>query len=132
MSMNIIFFNNYKIGIDFIDKENYILFKLTDEIYQSIFDEHKSLFLLNKFNEIIKLYFKTKENFMEEIVFPYRKYHKEAHDIILIKVINFLENKSKYDTYQQKYFIKTIDDCLLKHIDHYDTQIGIFFKNQTK
>ena len=130
--MNIIFFNNYKIGIDFIDKENYILFKLTDEIYQSIFDEHKSLFLLNKFNEIIKLYFKTKENFMEEIVFPYRKYHKEAHDIILIKVINFLENKSKYDTYQQKYFIKTIDDCLLKHIDHYDTQIGIFFKNQTK
>ena len=130
--MNIDFFNNYKIGIDFIDKEHRDLFLICDEAVKNITYKEKSLELIIKFNKLIIDHFKNEEKYMEDIEYPYIKYHKEAHSIILIKLDNLInkEFNLEYNKTRQEYLIKTFDDTLLKHTDHFDRQIIDFLNSK--
>lgn len=76
-------------------------------------------------------HFKNEEQYMESIKFPYIKYHAEVHLKILNKIIIVLNNKEPYSYIMQKYYIKTIDDTLLKHIDEHDRQISEYLKTIT-
>lgn len=130
--MNIDFFNNYKIGIDFIDKEHKELFLICDEAVKNITYKEKSLELITEFNKLITEHFKNEEKYMEDIEYPYIKYHKEAHSVILSKLAHLI-NKDftlEYNKSRQEYLIKMFDDTLLKHTDHFDRQITDFLNSK--
>lgn len=130
--MNISILNNYKTGIIFIDEQHYILFRLCDEINKNINDQKKSLELLQIFYDLMQKHFIDEEKFMEELNFPFIRYHKIAHEVILEKVLKFLNSKDDYSIYMQKLLLKTVDDSFLKHTDHYDFQFIPFYQNKEK
>jgi len=88
------------------------------------------LFVKNFLNKM-KLHFIHEEEFMQSINYTYINYHKEVHETILYKLADLMKDKNLLNNLRQDYFINSIRQYLLKHIDEEDRQIGIFLKTIT-
>ena len=121
----------YRIGIESIDKQHKQLFEIANRIYDLL----KNRLITDKYDDIIDIieelknytlyHFKTEENYMQNI--KYKKFlsQKAAHKDFLEKMENI--DVKKIDNSQNEYLIGVLDfvcDWLIHHIIQEDKLIA--------
>jgi hemerythrin len=126
------FKEEFKVGIDLIDKEHKKLFEIADRAYNTLMDE----FIPDKYDYIVEIlnelkdyaatHFKHEEEYMMSINYRKLLSQKVMHD-------DFIEALSKYNVYdldenQKDTILEILDflnDWLINHILKSDKQIGM-------
>lgn len=123
--------DEYKIGIETIDKQHEKLFELAEKTYQLL----KNDFTLDKYDKIIHLveelkdytefHFKTEEEYMESIGYKRMFTQKVEHEGFVNKLKDVDLKKIDHD--QDEYIMKLLqflNEWLVEHILEKDMLIG--------
>ncbi|OOM11939.1 bacteriohemerythrin [Clostridium saccharobutylicum] len=121
----------YKIGVDHIDKQHEKLFELADKAYVLLKDEFavdkydKIVEIINKLKDYTIFHFKSEEEYMESINYKGLFSQKIQHE----KFINVLEEMDlrQIDENQDESLVKILNflnDWLVEHILISDKFIG--------
>lgn len=119
--------NDYKLGIKTIDIEHESLITICKDIFDSSLTNEEVKTMLLDYYDLVFKHCLNEEAFMEEINFPGLDQHKEAHQQILYKIFNAIDDNTTCEKHNRKNVMKLIDDTLLNHITSYDFQIRDFY-----
>ncbi len=126
-------FNHYKIGHKEIDDDHMYMFDLMS--LASTSSSRDELLMTAKLLQTFWVeHIEREHKFMEDVKFPYIKYHIEEHNkiseafkksfsSIIDNTINEANITNRYNN-PMNHLIET----LLNHIDHYDTQFGDYIQ----
>ena len=121
-------FKHYMIGIDAADAEHLVLLDQIGTIldHMEIEDAYQSV---DKSIQLWRDHAVAEEKFMEAIKYPYFKAHVAEHAIR----INMLEGMRDRIQHEMEYkgkrhFVGDTITILLTHIDHWDTQYALYYK----
>lgn len=127
--MNLESFRHYKLDIEKMDEQHFEILCLVNDISRSkICDRNIVLAKIQKLETIVDTHLKDEEAFMEEINFPYRKFHHEHHITMrseIARIISFVRDTNQCMVSS----IDKISDMFFSHVDHDDTQYGDYYKN---
>jgi len=114
---------NYKLNIDRIDYEHYVLFSSLEELNSKIISNICTVEDFNTFFEMFSRHVKYEEAYMFSINYPYLGEHFRQH-VNMLEAFrkSFIVNAN--DAIKNRYEISKIEALLLDHIDHHDLQIG--------
>lgn len=125
------FLDEYKTGIDFIDKEHSRLFELADETYRLLKDNFTAdkydniMSLINELRNYTKLHFKHEEDYMQQIGYKKIFTQKIEHNAFIEKMNELDFNAIEND--QDTYIIDLLDflsNWLVHHIVEKDKLIN--------
>ncbi len=121
----------FKTGIEFVDKEHKVLFDIADKIYVLLNNE----FSIDKYDKVVSLieelkdytsfHFKDEEAYMESINYKRMFTQKIDHDNFVKKLDEI--NLKELDENQDKYIfelLEFVNDWLIHHILEKDKLIG--------
>lgn len=125
------FKEEYRTGIEEIDKQHAVLFDIADRTYYLLKDE----FSIDKYDKIVQLitelkdytafHFNFEEKYMESINYKRMFTQKIEHEGFIKKLDDV--NLNKIDEDQEEYILgilQFLNDWLANHICHLDKQIG--------
>ena len=124
------FTDEFRTGLDFMDKEHERLFELAEETYQVLTDEFildKYDYIINLLNELrdyAKTHFKHEEEYMMEIGYRRLFSHKAAHNDFVEKLDSY--DFAGIDENQKETLLDILNflyDWLVNHILKVDTQV---------
>lgn len=125
------FKEEYKIGVEEIDKQHQKLFELTDKAYCLLKDEYtldkydKIVAIINELRDYTKFHFKSEEDYMESI--NYKKlFTQKIEHAEFIKKLDEVD-LSKIDESQDTYIsdlLAFLSNWLIEHILKKDMLIG--------
>jgi hemerythrin-like metal-binding protein len=143
-------FVHYKIDIEVIQKEHSIIIEQFKECFAKLDNKKENSIILDRFNEcfaklenrediapilehiydIILIHFQHEEDFMALIKYPFVENHKNEHKKFAFYFRKSLDNASVFT--QTRYFVSTLQEHFLKHIDEQDRQIESYYYTLTK
>jgi len=123
--------DNYLVGCAEIDHQHKRLFQLADQLHTAMAAGKGKQVLSTTLTELIeytKFHFAAEEKLMQKHHYPAYKQHKEVHDQLTARVVEFqkdLEASRTVMTIDLMHFLK---DWLARHIGQTDTKIAAYLK----
>ncbi len=121
---------NLSVKIKSIDDQHSKLFDLINDFYDNIKNRsnvENILGLINGMKEYTQSHFKTEENFMLQLNYPYYDAHKNEHDIFISKITT-VEDKIRSGKLVVSFEITGfLRDWLKNHIQVTDKKYSSFF-----
>ncbi len=130
-----IWYDNYNIGIERIDKQHQQLAKTIRKLQQSLVNGQ----FCNEAGETLKFiatytkeHFNDEEALMEEVNYDDLKKHKILHEKLITQVVDILLTLKKGKHIDPYELIDFLTEWLRNHIIHEDKKIGKFIERQNK
>lgn len=131
-------FSHYLTGIDDIDDRHWDIIKIINDavIYGRNHDMKFPDNIVHMQEELdnvksnLKTHFAIEDLKMERANYPYIKYHKEDHTIILSLIRKIIENLAASPSYYSTYTVLDFLSKFVGHIDQFDIQYSEYIKNK--
>ncbi len=121
-------FIHYKIDINFIQIEHSLILEQLHNCFSGLIENENIKSYLDNACKLLIAHFKNEEEFMKNIQYPYLLNHSSEHKKVAseyFKVINTFKINQK----QNRFLVLSLQESLLKHIDHHDRQIETYYLN---
>ena len=127
----IVWYDSYKIGVDFIDKEHQQLFSTMNKLLRLSENEAKSEWVCREGVKYLKNHttehFEHEEKYMQSIQYGEYEIHKRLHDDFRYKTLPALEEEmeeTKYSAESIRHFLSVCIGWVVAHTQTEDQAIG--------
>lgn len=128
---HIVWTDDYKIGVDFIDKEHKLLFSTMDKLLRISENEEKSEWACQEGVKYLKNHtmehFEHEEEYMRSIDYPEYEVHKRLHDNFRYKTLPALEEEmveTEFSTESIRHFLGVCIGWVVAHTQTEDQAIA--------
>ena len=127
--------STYSVGIDYIDKQHQLIFKLVNDLHDAIGKLDANELIGRTLIELVdysKVHFADEEKYMRDIGYPDLNNHINMHKKFNEEII-FMLNKLRHDdplSVRQLYAF--LQNWLVQHIKIEDKKIGLFVNIRKK
>jgi len=119
-------FRHYLTGIDSIDAEHIELWTLMAHLEKHLPTDLVELSKrIHEIADKFKTHFKNEEQLMDDVDYPYTKYHMQMHKDILVSLQAYELSPSPYSA---RFATQRVSDHFMSHVDQHDIQLAQHIK----
>lgn len=124
--------DKFSIEVDVIDQQHQELFRLIKALHGAAVESQETMLktYLDELVDYTRYHFKEEEKLMESVDYPRVDSHKEEHNNLTGKVVDFKSQLDQNGSVNINEFITFLFNWLVKHIMDRDKKIGDFIKLQ--
>lgn len=127
--------STYSVGIDYIDKQHQLIFKLVNDLHDAIGILDANELIGRTLIELVdysKVHFADEEKYMRDIGYPDLNNHKNMHKQFNEEIIFMLNKLRNDDPLSVRQLYAFLQNWLVQHIKIEDKKIGLFVNIRRK
>jgi len=125
--------SSFLVNIEEIDKQHENLFKIINNLHNSLKRGEGEAFIKPILNSLVKeviIHFETEEKWMKKYEYPELQKHYEEHQAYILEIKGFIVKNKMRTPLLARNLLLSLGGWYREHITEYDIKIGKFLKEK--